>query len=388
MSERLTSSNAAAVGHVGRPADIFSNVVTQVMGDHPAPPRRFTRADAEVHGATPPAKRWFTQTCLQILSTRTPEYGFTNVILPDVFPDDISYNSVGSTRFATDVIVVDSGDDQRVSRWDQPIMEFDVAYGVRTMEQLTHLITFFRAMRGRFYAFNYRDHVDYTSSVASAYEARVAPPVKSSDQLIAIGDGVKYQFQLTKTYASSTQSQVRTISRPEPGTVLVEVDGALSSLWTVDTDSGFVTFTTPLSETFTHPLTLGALSSGSGTISGNVGDFNAYKPFVGRGIIISGFTTNVNNVPIDKGAILAAVSSDGSAMTVNYPLNYGTHPEASTNVRLDVHPAPPVNAVIKAGFQFFVPCRFDTDILPVTLEDYGIGSSNSVKLIEVRQSAF
>jgi uncharacterized protein (TIGR02217 family) len=69
-------------------------------------------------------------------------------------------------------------------------------------------------------------------------------------------------------------------------------------------------------------------------------------------------------------------------------MNYGTHPEASTNVRLDVHPAPPVNAVIKAGFQFFVPCRFDTDILPVTLEDYGIGSSNSVKLIEVRQSAF
>jgi hypothetical protein len=256
------------------------------------------------------------------------------------------------------------------------------------MEQLTRLITFFRAMRGRFYAFNYRDHVDYTSSAAIAYEARSAPPIKSSDQLIGVGDGVTYQFQLTKSYASSTQAQVRTISRPEPGTVLVEVNGQLSNLWTVDTDSGFVTFSTPLSQTFTHPLTLGAQTGGSGTISGNAHDFDAYVPYIGRRIIISGFTTNVNNVPIDQGAVLAAVSGDGSAMTVNYPLNYGTHPEASTNVKLDVHPAPAVGAVIKAGFQFFVPCRFDTDILPVTLEDYGIGSSNSVKLIEVRQSAF
>ena len=134
--------------------------------------RYFTQANADVHGNTPPSKRYFTQVCVQILSTRTPMYGFTNVILSDVFPDDISYNSVGSTRFATDVIVVDCGDDQRVGRWDQPLMEYDVAYGVRTMEQLTALITFFRAMRGRLYAFNYRDHVDYTSSVAVAYEAR------------------------------------------------------------------------------------------------------------------------------------------------------------------------------------------------------------------------
>ena len=29
---------------------------------------------------------------------------------------------------------------------------------------------------------------------------------------------------------------------------------------------------------------------------------------------------------------------------------------------------------ITAGYQFYVPCRFDTDTLPLTLEDYGIGS--------------
>ena len=57
----------------------------------------------------------------QILATRTPLYEFIPLILSDVFPFDISYNSVGSTRFATDVVMVDSGDDQRIGRWENGV---------------------------------------------------------------------------------------------------------------------------------------------------------------------------------------------------------------------------------------------------------------------------
>jgi uncharacterized protein (TIGR02217 family) len=388
MSERFTIANATAVGDLARPSNRLTQALAQVVGDVPDVKRWFTQASANVHGLTPPSKRYFSQVCIQLLSTRTPMYGFNAVILPDVFPDDISYNSVGSTRFATDVVVVDSGDDQRVGRWDQPIMEYDVAYGVRTMEQLTALITFFRAMRGRLYAFNYRDHVDYTSSVAVAYEARKAPPITAKDQIIGTGDNATYQFQLTKTYAASSEAQVRTISRPEPGTVMVAVNGTLSDLWDVDTNSGIVTFHTPLQKTFGDALTLGALLYGVGNITGAPGDFSAFAPYVGRGVIIWGFANNANNVPLGKGAVITGVAQDGSSIGVSFPDKFGTIPETKIGVTLEVHPAPPTGAVITAGFQFFVPCRFDTDILPVTLEDYGIGSSNSVKLIEVRPSAF
>ena len=75
-------------------------------------------------------------------------------------------------------------------------MEYDVAYGVRTMEQLMALITFFRAMRGRTYAFNYRDNVDYTSSIPTAFEARAAPAIGPYDQWIGTGDGSTTVFQL------------------------------------------------------------------------------------------------------------------------------------------------------------------------------------------------
>jgi uncharacterized protein (TIGR02217 family) len=112
------------------------------------------------------------------------------------------------------------------------------------------------------------------------------------DQVIGIGDGTTTVFQLTKTYSSTTQSQVRNITRPQPGTVIIAVNGTLNTNWTVDDTTGLVTFGT----------------------------------------------------------------------------------------------APAANAVITAGFLFYVPVRFDTDILPVTIEDYGVGGANSVKLIEVRPS--
>src|SRR5208283_890511 len=85
-----------------------------------------------------------------------------------------------------------------------------------------------------------------------------------------------------------------------------------------------------------------------------------------------------------RSATIAAVATDGSTMTILWPTNYGGVAETTTGVTVSIHPAPQTGVVVNAGFDFYVPCRFDTDILPVTIEDYGIGGSNSVKLIEVR----
>lgn len=47
--------------------------------------------------------------------------------------------------------------------------------------------------------------------------------------------------------------------------------------------------------------------------------------------------------------------------------------------------APTTGAVIRAGFEFDVPVRFDTDELPVTLDIERTGSIPSIPLIEVRR---
>jgi uncharacterized protein (TIGR02217 family) len=315
------------------------------------------------------------------------------VILPDVFPYDISYNSVGSTRFATDVIVVDSGDDQRTSRWDQPLMEYDISYGVRTMEQLHALISFFRAVRGRLYAFNFKDPVDHSSSQAVATEARSPPPATPFDQQIGLGDGLTYQFPLAKTYStpSGRATQVRPITRPDPNSVRLAVNGSEISSWTVSGETGMVTLLSPVTLTIGHAITKSAFIAGVSTIAGQPGDFTPLKPYAnkGRGVVLSGFANPLNNVPQSVLATLSAVASDGSSFTVAFPGNFGSGVEnGTTNITVAVNPAPAPGDTITAGFQFFVPCRFDTDTLPVQLEDYGIGSSNSIKLTEVRPSAF
>ena len=394
MTVALTTADIAVIGPPPHPPIRVTSLATAYLGGPHNAYRQVTTVCFHVIGEQPAPKRNMTTINYTILATRTPLYRFTNVILPDVFPYDISYNSVGSTRFATDVIVVDSGDDQRTQRWDQPLMEYDIAYGVRTMEQLHALISFFRAMRGRLYAFNYKDPVDHSSTLAMATEARSPPPPMPFDQQIGSGDGLSYQFQLSKTYRtpSGLANQVRSITRPDPASVRAAVNGAEISTWTVDADTGIVTLLSPVALTIGHAISKAALGNGGyTTITGQPGDFNALKPYAGRGrgVVLSGFQNSVNNVPQSILAPLTAVAGDGSAITVLFSGNFGTMAEiGTTNATIAINPAPAPNDTITAGFQFYVPCRFDTDTLPVQLEDYGIGSSNSIKLIEVRPSAF
>lgn len=338
--------------------------------------------------------RIFTQVFASALMTRSPNYEFTDVILSDVFPKDISYNSVGSTKFSTDVVMVDSGNDQRIQRWEQPLMEYDISYGVRTMEDLQALIGFFRAMRGRLYAFNYFDHVDGYSSTAVTYESRSVPAPTPYDQVLGIGDGVTYQFQLTKTYQSlqSYTTQVRTITRPVPGTVTIGVGGVQVTNFTVDTTTGIVTFTSPEILTVSASISKDAQTGSYGsTFTGAAGSFSGILPYAGHLVIISGFSNGLNNAPLASPAFIESVTSDGSSCRIQYPLATGTAgsvAESASGVTFTVHPAPLTTQTVTAGFQFYVPVRFDTDILPTTLEYYGIGSANSIKLVEVRPNSW
>ena len=77
------------------------------------------------------------------------------------------------------------------------------------------------------------------------------------------------------------------------------------------------------------------------------------------------------------------------AGTVTVSLNgvaQGSGWSVNTTTGIVTFAAPPVaGAVIRAGFEFDVPVRFDTDELPVTLDIERTGSIPSIPLIEVRR---
>ncbi|MHC5053636.1 MAG: DUF2460 domain-containing protein [Planctomycetota bacterium] len=156
------------------------------------------------------------------------------------FPTGISYGSRGGPGFATNIIEIDSGAEERVARWSAPRRRYDVSYGVRSKADLSALITFYIARQGAAYGFRYKDWLDFTS----ASDHRSAPT--NTDVTLGTGGASETDFQLIKKYVSGGVTRTRNIAKPVTGSVVVALDGVnQSSGWTVDTTTGVVTFTTP-----------------------------------------------------------------------------------------------------------------------------------------------
>lgn len=102
-------------------------------------------------------------------------------------------------------------------------ISFDAGPGVRSEADLQALIAFFRARRGAAIGFRLRDPFDDSSSAMTG-----APGPE--DQLLGEGDGARTAFPLIKDY----DGQVRRITRPVAGSVLVSVDGeVLAEGWSL-----------------------------------------------------------------------------------------------------------------------------------------------------------
>lgn len=76
--------------------------------------------------------------------------------------------------------------------------------------------------------------------------------------------------------------------------------------------------------------------------------------------------------PITSAVVVSVNGSVTTAFTVDTTLG-----------RINFAAAPTTGVVIKAGFEFDVPCRFDTDTLSVNLDDYKVGSAQ-VPIIELK----
>lgn len=143
------------------------------------------------------------------------------------FPTDISYGSSGGPEYSTDVVITQSGYEQRNANWSQARASYNVAHGVKTQAQLDALIAFFRARKGRADGFRFKDWTDY----------------KVTAQNIGTGNGIATLFQLVKTYVNGSVTETRTISKPVSGTVNIYKNSVLqTSGYTLNTTTGQVTF--------------------------------------------------------------------------------------------------------------------------------------------------
>ncbi len=134
------------------------------------------------------------------------------------FPTDVARGARGGPERQTQVVTLASGREVRNSRWAHSRRRYDAGLGVRSLDALALVVSFFEERRGRLYGFRWRDQLDWTSTMPSQVPA-------ATDQLIGTGDGVRVEFQLSKHYGAGATAYLRTIAKPQAGSVLVAVDG-------------------------------------------------------------------------------------------------------------------------------------------------------------------
>ena len=151
-----------------------------------------------------------------------------------IFPIGIGRGAMAMATFSTNVVTTMSGHERRNSDWADARQSYDVGPGVRDEDEVGILLAFFRGRRGAAIGFRFFDPFDNSSN------QMIAPPT-ALDQLIGLGNGVRTGFPLFKTYGSG--GQIRRITRPQPGSIMIAVGGVTTPAWTLN-EGGIIQFET------------------------------------------------------------------------------------------------------------------------------------------------
>jgi uncharacterized protein (TIGR02217 family) len=156
---------------------------------------------------------------------------FDNIRLPTA----ISRGATGGPERRTDVVTTASGREERNSRWSQSRRRYNIGFGVKSLQQLQDVISFFEGRRGKLHAFRFKDHTDFKSCTANA-----AP--QATDQILGTGTGTQAAFQLVKHYGAPLRDYVRNVAAPVTGTVLVAINSVPTTAFSLDASIGVIRF--------------------------------------------------------------------------------------------------------------------------------------------------
>ena len=151
------------------------------------------------------------------------------------------YGAVGGQSFETAITeVADDREQRNINRY-LPLGRWQLGDRLYadsesdSLEEVKYLREFHNARKGSFEGFRFKDWADY----------------KGTGEVIAVGDGVKTDFQLRKAYRAGSATTYRPIQKPVIGTVDILVNGVNVIYtpdhgWDVDHATGVVRNNTPL----------------------------------------------------------------------------------------------------------------------------------------------
>lgn len=157
----------------------------------------------------------------------------------ELFPVSISFGATGGPERRNEIVQLTSGREKRNARFAHSRRRYDVGTGVRSLDDLYAVQSFFEARRGSLHAFRFRDPFDMKSCAP-------ADVPTATDQAIGTGDGARTRFALVKNYGTGDDTYRRPIRLPQAGSLTVAVDGTIqagTAFW-FDASAGEVVFMT------------------------------------------------------------------------------------------------------------------------------------------------
>ena len=157
------------------------------------------------------------------------------------FPAAISFGSTGGPERRTEIVTLSSGHEVRNTPWAHARRRYNAGLGLRRLDDVHEVLSFFEARRGRLFGFRWKDWTDWKSCPPSA-------AISAADQRLGTGDGTASVFQLARSYGLGAAEYIRPVTRPVAGSVRIAADGvelAEGAGFAIDTATGLVTFTTP-----------------------------------------------------------------------------------------------------------------------------------------------
>lgn len=154
------------------------------------------------------------------------------------FPTGIGFGSNAKSNWNKRRVSTPAGYVQSNQLFSKALMSFDVASGLKSLDDCHELLRFFNVMQANDSVVLFTDKTDFKSCAPLQTAA-------FTDCVIGTGDGATTQFQLYKTYTAGGLTYSRKITRPMTGTVTVGKNGVLQTLtthYTINHNTGVITF--------------------------------------------------------------------------------------------------------------------------------------------------
>jgi len=282
------------------------------------------------------------------------------------FPESISYGAMGGPEFSTDIVVINSGFEQRNINWTAARCKFDVSQAIKSQADNDALIAFFRIAAGRGNSFRYKDWNDYLITVANGILGT------------GIGTGLP-TYQTNKIYTNAGGSSTRKITRLVSGAStfdrnasLITVGGAAGNI-SFDINTGQVTFVADGQSTVTG-VTVGATTqiTLTGAITGLTTSAGSNLIYLAGltgtdAALLNGIAHTITNIASN----VYTISTNTAGKTITAAGSGYKYPQTAD--------------VLTFASEFDVPARFDIDQLNGLIVSPGVYSWENIPIVEIRE---